>query len=162
MRISVLFFLACFLGAAEHSLSSEQPSPSQGSADERAIWDLERAYWHYVETNDLTAYSNLWHKDFLGWPSVSSAPVRKDRITDWITSQTTKGLTFKTDDFKPAALQVTGDVAFACYWITFRWMDKDGTGTPHTLRITHAWVRSGKDWQIIGGMSMPEPENPAK
>jgi len=110
----------------------------------------------------LAAYSSLWHKDFLGWPSVSSAPVRKDHITDWITSQTTKGLAFKTGEFKPAALQVTGNVAFACYWITFRWVDKDGTGASHTLRITHAWVRRGQDWQIIGGMSMPEPENPAK
>jgi len=162
MRLCVLFCWACLLGSAGHSFSSELTSPSQGSGDERAIWDLEHAYWHYVENNDLAAYSNLWHKDFLGWPSVSSAPVRKDHITDWITSQTTKGLRFNTGDFKPAALQVTGDVAFACYWITFKWVDKDGNGAPHTLRITHAWVRSGQDWRIIAGMSMPEPENPAK
>jgi hypothetical protein len=41
-------------------------------------------------------------------------------------------------------------------------VDKDGKGAAHTFRITHAWLRSGKDWQIIGGMSMPEPEHPAK
>ena len=162
MRLCILLCWVWLLSTAEHSLSSEPTSPSQGSGDERAVWELERAYWQYVENNDLLAYSNLWHKDFLGWPSVSSVPVRKDHITDWITSQTSKGLAFKAGDFKPAALQVTGNVAFACYWITFRWMDKDGTGSPHTLRITHAWARTGKDWQIIGGMSMPEPENPAK
>ena len=89
---------------------------------------LERAYWRYVEDNDLAAYSNLWHKDFLGWPSVSSAPVRKNHITDWITSQTAKGLAFKTAEFKPAAIQITGDVVFACYWVTFRWVDKEGRG----------------------------------
>jgi Calcium/calmodulin dependent protein kinase II Association. len=161
MRLCVIFCLACLFGNAEHSLSSEATSPSQWSGDEQSVWDLERAYWRYVENNDLAAYSNLWHKDFLGWPSVSSAPVRKDHITDWITSQTSKGLAFKTGDFKPAALQVTGDIAFACYWITFRWMDKNGMGATHTLRITHAWVRNGKDWQIIGGMSMPEPEHAA-
>ena len=88
--------------------------------------------------------------------------MRKDHITDWITSQTSKGLAFKAGEFKPAALQVTGDVAFACYWITLRWVDGRGNGEARTLRITHAWLRSGKDWQIIGGMSMPEPENPAK
>ncbi|PYL33370.1 MAG: hypothetical protein DMF38_11695 [Verrucomicrobia bacterium] len=129
MRLSVLVFCACLLGTAEHAASSESTTPLQGSGDQQRVWDLERAYWRYVETNDLAAYSSLWHKDFLGWPSVSSAPVRKDHITDWI---------------------------------TFRWVDKDGTGASHTLRITHAWVRSGQDWQIIGGMSMPEPENPAK
>ena len=92
----------------------------------------------------------------------SHVPVHKDHITDWITSETSKALTFKADEFKPAAIQVTGDVASACYWITFRWQDKDGKGAAHTVRITHAWLRTGKDWHIISGMSMPEPESPPK
>jgi hypothetical protein len=96
----------------------------------------------------------------LGWPSVSAAPVHKDHITDWITSQTSKGLAFKTGEFKPAAIQVTEDVAVASYWITFKWLDKDGNGTANTIRITHAWLRTGNDWRIIGGMSMPEPDTP--
>jgi len=162
MRFYVLLFCACLLGSAERTLSSEPTTPAQASSDEHTIWNLEHAYWRYVETNDLTAYSSLWHKDFLGWPSVSSSPVRKDHITDWITSQTSKGLVFRTVQFKPAGIQVTGDVAFACYWITLMWVGKDGRGTPHTLRITHAWLRSGQDWRIIGGMSMPEPESPAQ
>ena len=132
------------------------------AADEQSLWRRERAYWQYVEKNDLAAYEKLWHKNFLGWPAVSAMPVGKDHITDWITSQTSKGLTFKAGEFKPAGLKVTRDVAFACYWITFRWIDKDGNGAAHTLRVTHAWVRSGKDWRIIGGMSMPEAENTAK
>ena len=162
VRLCSLFVLVCLLAAAQRAFSAEGSDPSQASADEQTLWDLECAYWHYVENNDLTAYSNLWHKDFLGWPSVSSTPVRKDHITDWITSQTSKGMAFKAGEFKPAALEVTGDVAFACYWITFRWVDKQGHGAIHTLHITHAWLRSGKDWRIIGGMSMPEPEKPAK
>ena len=155
MRCRLLIFV-CLLAMTKHAFSSEM------SADEQALWALERAYWHYVEKNDLAAYSNLWHQDFLGWPSVSSAPVRKDHITDWITSQTSKDLAFKAGEFKLAGIQVTGDVAFACYWITFKWVDKDGKEAAHTLRITHAWLRSGKDWRIIGGMSMPESDNAAK
>ena len=161
MRLLVLFLCACSLAIAEHTFSSETTSTAQTSGDEQTVWNLERAYWRYVEQNDLAAYSDLWHKDFLGWPSASSAPVRKDHITDWITSQTAKGLAFKTVEFKPAAIQMTGDVAFACYWVTFRWVDKAGSGAPHTLRVTHTWLRSGKGWRIIGGMSMPESENPA-
>src|SRR5438132_14042975 len=130
--------------------------------DEETLWKLEHDYWRYVEANDLAAYSNLWHKDFLGWPSVSAAPVRKDHITDWITSQTSKGLAFKTGEFKPAAIQVTEDVAVACYWITFKWLDKDGNGAANTIRITHVWLRTGNDWRIKGGMSMPEPDTPRK
>jgi ketosteroid isomerase-like protein len=162
MRLCVLLFWVCLLGNAGHIVSAEPANPSHGSGDERTLWDLERAYWRYVENNDLEAYSDLWHKDFLGWPAVSAAPVRKDHITDWITSQTSKGLVFKTVEFKPAEMQLSGDVAFACYWVTFKWVDKDGAGERHIFRVTHAWLRSGKDWRIIGGMSMPEPESPAK
>lgn len=156
MRIYLLFTVSCLLATTQQAFSSTP------SGDEQTLWNLEREYWQYVEKNDLAAYSNLWHNDFLGWPYVSSTPVRKDHITDWIISQTCKGLAFKAGEFKPAGLQVTGDVAFACYWITFRWVDKDGKGAAHTIRVTHSWLRSGKDWRIVGGMSMPELENSAK
>jgi ketosteroid isomerase-like protein len=151
-----LLSIICILATAGLAFAADT------AADEQRLWERERAYWQYVEKNDLAAYAKLWHEDFLGWPAISATPVRKDHITDWITSQTSKGLAFKTGEFKPAGLEVTGDVAFACYWISFRWIDKDGKGAIHTLRVTHAWVRSGQDWQIIGGMSMPESENPAK
>jgi ketosteroid isomerase-like protein len=144
------------------TLASEARTPGQESKEEETLWNLERAYWRYVQDNDLPAYSNLWHKDFLGWPSVNAAPVRKDHIRDWITAQTGQGLVFKTGDFKPAAIHVTGDVAMVCYWITFKWLDKAGHGSAYTLRITHAWLRTGSDWRIIGGMSMPEPEKKAE
>lgn len=151
-----LLLIVCILATAWQTFAANT------AADEQRLWRRERAYWQYVEKNDLAAYRNLWHEDFLGWPSISPTPVGKDHITDWITSQTSKWLRFKAGEFKPAALKVIGDVAFACYWITFRWVDKDGNGAAHTLRITHAWVRSGKDWRIIGGMSMPETENAVK
>jgi len=148
--------LACVVATVQAALSADEAS------DEQRLWDLEHAYWRYVESTDLAAYLDLWHQDFVGWPSISSAPVHKGHITDWITSQTSKGLVFKTGEFKPAALKVTGDVAFVCYWITFSWLDKEGKAAAHTLRITHAWIRSGTNWCIIGGMSMPEPGKPTK
>jgi ketosteroid isomerase-like protein len=151
-----LSFVFCILAIMAQTFAADT------AADEQRLWERERAYWQYVEKNDLTAYANLWNEDFLGWPSISPAPVGKDHITDWITSQTSKGLTFKVGEFKPAALKVTGDVAFAAYWITFSWLDKEGKGQANTLRITHAWIREGKDWRILGGMSMPEPEKPTK
>ena len=146
----------------EATLGSEMTSLSKSSPDEQKLWEFERSYWRYVEANDLAAYRNLWHKEFLGWPSVSATPVRKDHITDWITSQTSKGLAFKTVELKPAATQVTGDVAMMCYWITLKWIDKDGNGPSQTVRITHAWRKTDDEWQIIGGMSMPETEAPRK
>lgn len=157
VRMMLFLLLASFLAISLH-----QTAQAQASRDEQTLWKLEHAYWNYVQDNDLPKYLSLWHKNFLGWPSVSAVPVHKDHITDWITTQTSKGLTFKRIEFKPAAIQVTGDVAVTSYWITFEWLDKDGTGSTHTLRVTHTLLRDGNDWHIIGGMSMPEGENPPK
>jgi len=140
MRLLVLLLCACSLAIAKHTFSSEATSPSQASSDEQTLWGLERAYWRYVEHNDLAAYSDLWHKDFLGWPSVNASPVRKDHITDWITSQTAKGLAFKTVEFKPAAIQITGDVAFACYFPYHTCMASQRKGLAHHRWDVHARV----------------------
>jgi ketosteroid isomerase-like protein len=146
------FFVTFSLGAAQ----------SQSSADEHSLWKLEHLYWDYVQANDLNSYRALWHKDFIGWPAVSAAPVNKAHITDWITSETSQGRTFKTVEFKPASLHVNGDVAVTYYWITYKWMNKDGDAATRTLRVTHTLLRDGKDWHIIGGMSMAENESPKK
>jgi hypothetical protein len=136
------------------STGSALPAPA--SETEKTIWDLEHSYWRYVELNDLAAYRNLWHADFLGWPSVSTVPLHKDRITDWITSQTAAGRSFKLLEFKSAAIQSTDATVVACYWTTYKWTDKAGQGDERRVRVTHTWIQDGKDWQIIGGMSMPE------
>jgi hypothetical protein len=39
------------------------------------------------------------------------------------------------------------------YWITDRWVDKNGVGTAQPSRITHTWIRTSGGWQIISGMS---------
>ena len=47
-----------------------------------------------------------------------------------------------------AASQATGDVVVTHYWITDRWVDKEGHGESETDRITHTWIRSGGTWQL--------------
>src|SRR5207247_6638576 len=50
---------------------------AQDSAKDAAqVWNLEKAYWEYVKTNDLEKYRALWYEDFLGWPYVSSAAIQ--------------------------------------------------------------------------------------
>jgi ketosteroid isomerase-like protein len=159
-RIVVLLSVMACLVAGVFSMTSVGKSPSQTSENGQAIWNLEHEYWRHVQENDLPGYLTLWHKDFLGWPWVSPAPVRKNRITDWITAQTSQGLAFKAVELKPAAIQITGDMAVAYYWMTYKWQDKDGKGSEFTIRVTHTWLKDGKDWRIIGGMSMLEPATP--
>jgi ketosteroid isomerase-like protein len=130
---------------------------AQFSTDEETVWKLEHSYWAYVKAQDLPSYRALWHPDFVGWPSVSPKPVRKDHITDWMTSNTAKGLHFAFYSLKPADSHTTGQLVVAYYWVTFAWQDKNGSGEPHSLRVTHTWIKTDRGWQIIGGMSSPEP-----
>src|SRR5438132_13359074 len=82
---------------------------AQDSANEETqVWNLEKAYWDYVKTNDLEKYRALWHEDLLGWPFVSSAPVRKDHITEWITSNTSKGVKLQSYSIEQLANHVPG------------------------------------------------------
>src|SRR5438045_5899419 len=112
---------------------------AQGSADQEAqVWNLEKAYWEYVKTNDLEKYRALWHDDFVGWPLISSAPVRKDHITDWMTANTSKGMKLQSYSLEQLAIKITGDIAIDHYRIKMNWANKDGTNLrTDTLRITH-------------------------
>jgi hypothetical protein len=155
--------MAAAVSMASFGGQSMAKSQSKDAENEQALWTLEHEYWRDVQENNLPAYLRLWHKDFLGWPWVSATPVRKEHITDWITSQTSKGLAFKTDEFKQAGMQRTGDIAVTYYWITYRWLDKAGNGATLTTRITHTWLKdANNDWHIIGGMSMKETAPPGR
>jgi len=124
--------------------------------DEAQVWRLEKAYWEYVKSNDLEKYRALWHEDFVGWPLVSSAPVRKDHITDWITANTSKGVKLQSYSIEELAIHVTGDVAIDHYRIKATWANREGANAKtDAFRITHTWMRTHSTWQILGGMSAP-------
>jgi ketosteroid isomerase-like protein len=127
--------------------------PAQQTTDEIAVWKLEHSYWDYVKALDLVSYRALWNADFVGWPYVSPTPQRKDHITDWIDTYTTKGLRLKSYSLKPAASHETGNIVVIYYWLTAVWADKNGKAEPATSRITHTWLKTPAGWQILGGMS---------
>jgi ketosteroid isomerase-like protein len=120
------------------------------------VWTLEKAYWHYVETYDLKSYGSLWHANFLGWPSASPEPMRKDHITDWITVHEKNGDTLKSYDLEQLSIQVTGNVATTTYRIHTTWANKSGTENTVVIRVIHTWLRDTEgSWQIVSGMSAP-------
>ena len=129
----------------------------QNSAKDKAqVWQLEKAYWEYVKANDLEKYRALWHENFVGWPFVSSAPVRKDHITDWITANTSKGISLHSYSIEQLAIQGTGDIATNYYRINFTWANSAGAEVrTDRMRIMHTWIRTHGTWQIVGGMSSP-------
>jgi len=142
-------------GAAAVLLLTATMFAATRSADEEKVWTLEKAYWQYVQANDLKSYRALWRSDFLGWPLVSSEPLRKDHVTDWITTLTGEGLALKSYDVEEVAIQVSGNLATAAYRVRQTWVDKNGTARTSVIRILHTWVRDGETWQIVSGMSAP-------
>ncbi len=145
------------LALAVAGLCVALPSAGQQSANEQAVWKLESAYWDYVKAVDLDRYRQLWHRDFVGWPSSSSQPARKAHITDWITAYTEKGLRLQWFSLEPAASQATENIVITHYWLTAFWADKAGQGGPQTIRLTHTWIKTAAGWQILGGMAAPPP-----
>jgi ketosteroid isomerase-like protein len=128
--------------------------------DDAQVWQLEKAYWEYVKANDLEKYRALWHDNFVGWPFVSPSPVRKDHITDWITANTSKGISLQSYSIEQLAIQVTGDIAINYYRINATWANGAGAEVrTDKFRITHTWIRAHGTWQIIGGMSSPVNAN---
>jgi hypothetical protein len=147
MLKKILFLLAVTTAAFAQDLAK----------DEAQIWNLEKAYWEYVKANDLEKYRALWHGDFVGWPFVSAAPVRKDHVTDWITDNASKGLKLQSYSIEQLAVRVTRDIAINHYRIKANWAKSDTAEVVRidALRITHTWIRTNDTWQILGGMSAP-------
>ena len=141
------------------TLGAATQARAQQSENEKAVWKLETTYWEDVKTLNLDHYKTLWHENVIGWPYVNSQPARIDHIADWITRYTDKGLQLQWFSINQAASQSTGDLVVTHFWVTARWVDKDGHGEPSTSRITHTWIKTDKGWQIIGGMSSPIPAN---
>lgn len=129
---------------------------AQQSADEQAIWKLEHSYWEYVKAQDLAKYKELWHDNFLGWPSFSPHPVGKDHIADWLTAYGSRGLSLKTYSLQAEGSRATGQLVVVHYLITTVWAKKDGSEQTETRRIAHTWLRGDHGWQIISGMSAAE------
>ena len=148
--------ISLFLAVTIVVVSAAVATIAQQSSNRQDIWSLENDYWNYVKALDLDGYKKLWHPAFVGWPSVSSRPVRKDHITDWIKAHTDKGERMQSFTLVKADSQQTDNVYVTHYWLTATWATKDAGGNPSTTRITHTWLRTPDGWQIIGGMSSPE------
>lgn len=126
------------------------------SVEEEKVWSLEQDYWHFVQTNDLEHYRELWHPQFLGWPAFSPEPLGKDHITDWMTAHTAKGELLKSYHLETLAMQVVDNLATTTYRVRLVWVDKNGKEEPGAIRIIHTWLRNPRGtWQIVSGMSAP-------
>jgi ketosteroid isomerase-like protein len=141
-------------------MTADQTGLFHRSPEEDAVWKLEHSCWEFVKARDLSSYSELWHDDFVAWPHINSRPVRKNQVTEWISANSAQGIRLESYSLKHADSQATENLVVVHYWLTSTWTSKDKNvpTTPLTLRIMHTWIKSGKGWRIITGMSTPEAE----
>jgi len=129
---------------------------SADSADVARVWSLEDAYWHYVQTGDVEHYVTLWNESFTGWPCSQAHPATKATIGGWVADIRDKKARLTYELVHEAAVQF-GEVVIVYYRTPMVYEYPDGrvTGRDRTFKFTHTWLRSGGDWQIIGGMCAP-------
>jgi predicted SnoaL-like aldol condensation-catalyzing enzyme len=128
------------------------------TANEETVWKLEHSYWECVKAQNLQSYRELWHPDFVAWPSVNTKPVRVEHVTDWLADNATKAQHLISYSLKPADSQAIGNLVVVHYWITFSWGDKNNIAETSTFRIGHTWIKTDNKWQIISGMGYPETD----
>lgn len=119
------------------------------SADEEAVWQLEEAYFRYVQAGDVENYLTLWDDEFVGWPCGSEQPQGKETIADWVQEIRDQNLQVEYE-LQREAVRAFGDVVATQYGLLY----SDGTseGSVDRTKITHTWRRSGETWKIITGM----------
>ena len=131
----------------------EQPSPAVA-----AVWEMEDAYWRYVQSGDVDNYLTLWHEDFIGWPCAMNAlhPVGKESISLWVEDIRVEKVKFGYRLQREAG-QDFGPVVAVHYSTPMIYQYPDGrvTGQDQTYKFTHTWLWNGTGWQIISGMCAP-------
>ena len=120
------------------------------------VWQMEEAYWRYVEAGDVQSYRALWHEDFVGWPCDESEPMGKANIGDWVREIRDKHVKVSYKLHRKA-VQYFGTTAVTHYAGSMVSEYPDGRieGEGQRFKITHTWMKVDDRWQIIGGMCGP-------
>ena len=124
--------------------------------DEKAVWDLEVAYWDYVAANDIESYRSLWDERFSGWPSFSEMPLGKANIHEWIADLHSHPGTRVEYELTIGSVRSYGDIVAAHYLVRYSVRaphSNEIVGEEIVSRITHTWQRQGDTWRIVTGMS---------
>ena len=131
------------------------------TAEQKAVWQLEEAYWRYVKAGDVDNYVKLWHENFVGWPCHSKIPSDKSGIGSWVRDIRDNGWTLSYR-LEPLAFRTFDDVVVVHYAAEYVYSYGDGTSSGRGLwrKFMHAWKKAGNGWQIITGMcAAQEPVN---
>ena len=120
------------------------------SDTEKEIWQLEEKYWECWIKGDMESYLSLLHEDFLGWASSLEVPGDKKAAREFVQNFWSQIRLFAFE-MKPAGIKIIDNVAMVHYFLALK--DENGNQVGDRYRIIHTWMKQGRNWQLLGGMS---------
>ena len=117
------------------------------------IWKLEEAYFTNLYNADHDGMLALVHSQFLGWPDLAAKPLDRQGSADFMKKAFSRPSPCVLK-FEREGIRVLGNVALTQYIISTSCSDAAGTVKQGSSRITHTWIKEGREWKLLGGMSM--------
>jgi Domain of unknown function (DUF4440) len=132
---------------------------AQSSANEQAVWKLERTFCDDTRAGDRTAAMKLIDPAFLGWGATGGIPMHKDDLAKVLADQAASGTRVKSCDIQPVASHAVDNMVMVQYIATDVLVDRSGHATQFRNRVAHTWIQRGNSWQMLGGMGSHLPES---
>ncbi len=111
------------------------------SPEQKEVWKMEMEYWDSFKEGDMKRHMELWHKDFIGWPSWAPKPIEKAEM-----EMEQKNLSkFSNYEVKDRTIRIIQNVAIVFYNYRFPY--------GHSGVIMHVWIKQDGKWQIVSGSS---------
>ena len=149
MKTSI-FILIVFLYFQPYSVKAALNNPKD--TIEEKLWHLEEAYFANLYKANYDGVLAIVHDKFLGWPSSADKPLDKEGSSAFmrklIPSPSPCNFSIERE-----GLRLLDNFAITQYIIHVSCKGKDGKSKETSSRITHTWIKEGKDWKLLGGMS---------
>ena len=117
---------------------------------EETIWAEELAYFTNLYSANYEGVLALTHEQFLGWPGTSAHPVDAVGSANFMKKLITKPVKC-TIKIEREGIRIIDNIALTQYIIRVNFENAGGKVTKS--RITHTWIKEGKKWKLLGGMS---------
>jgi len=180
LRVLLALFGIAFVG-----FGSVQGFGQDWSAEQKEVWNLEKASYELLKAGDLKGYLGLWHQDAADWSFRGQAPITKEFFESVFTTDKFPTVAYEkamlsSGDLAPsgeatAGLREAGAIddkfIIAPYQakyprvnifgnvaiVYFRATTEEFSGYPslHT-RAIKIWMKQDGKWQRIGGMTAKE------
>jgi hypothetical protein len=156
-RNKYLFFRIPVIALLLFSGLAAMPAPDEltGVKDtpDDTIWAQEQSYFVNLYKANYAEVVALYDEQFLGWPNGLKQPIGLEESSRFM-KQLIPNPTSCTIRIDRAGIRLTGTTALTQYTLYVDCKDPSGVITTKTSRITHTWIKKGKAWKLLGGMSI--------